>query len=183
MKRTFLYKLFKSSKPWFIFCVLFIFLYFFFVTKKMDSVFTPYNGMFAFVNTKPYKTSTIAVKLDNRLMRYTKNLWWKKDFFENSIAFYSRYIVNYKQVPLNDYIKQKPFSIGQKEFLYKRLLPDSIDVKLFPGWLIHYAGESASENSILEFVKYEFSFLNNKLILTDSTTLFKIKVSNGDQIY
>jgi|GEM_PF-3292690 len=149
----------------------------------MDSVFTPYNGMFAFVKTKPYKTTTIAVKLDNRLIYYTKNLWWKKDFFENSIAFYSSYVVNNKQVFLNDYIKQKSFSIGQKEFLYKRLIPDSIDVKLFPAWLIHYAGEDASKNSILEFVKYEFSFLNKKLLLTDSTILFKIKVSNGNLIY
>ena len=149
----------------------------------MDSVFTPYNGMFAFVKTKPYKTTTIAVKLDNRLICYTKNLWWKKDFFENSIAFYSRYVLNNKQVFLNDYIKQKSFSIGQKEFLYKRLIPDSIEVKLFPGWLIHYAGEDTSKNSILEFVKYEFSFLNKKLLLTDSITLFKIKVSNGNLIY
>ena len=117
MKRFFLYKLFKSSKPWFIFCVLFILLYFFFFIKKMDSVFTPYNGMFAFVKTKPYKTTTIAVKLDNRLIYYTKNLWWKKDFFENSIAFYSSYVVNNKQVFLNDYIKQKSLSIGQKASL------------------------------------------------------------------
>lgn len=183
MKRFFLYKLFKSSKPWFIFCVLFVLLYFFFFIKKIDSVFTPYNGMFAFVKTTPNKTTTIAVKLDNRLIPYTKNLWWKKDFFENSIAFYSRYIGNNKQVPLNDYIRQKPYSIGQKEFLYKRLIPDSVDIKFFPGWFIHYAGESASKNSILAFVKYEFSFSNNKLLLTDSTTLFKIKVSNGELIY
>ena len=149
----------------------------------MDSVFTPYNGMFAFVNTKPYTTTTIAVKLDSRLIHYTKNPWWEKDFFENSIAFYSRYIVNNKQVFLNDYIKQKPFSMSQKEFLYKRLIPDSMNAKFYPMWLMHFSGEDVSENSILEFVQYKFSFLNNKLLLTDSTTLFKIKVSNGDLNY
>ena len=51
--------------------------------KKMDTVFTPYNGMFAFVNNKPDQTSTIAMKLDGKAIVYTNKLWWKKDFFEH----------------------------------------------------------------------------------------------------
>ena len=149
----------------------------------MDSVFTPYNGMFAFVNDKPYKTTTIAIKLDNKLVPYSKYLWWKKDFFENSIAFYSRYILNAKQVALNNYIKQKPFSDPQKEFLYKRLTPDSVLVKSFPRWLEHYAGRDGTAHETMEFVKYDFNFLDSNLLLIDSTSLFKIKVSNGDLIY
>ena len=158
------------------------FIFFFFI-KKIDSVFTPYYYIFSFVKTASNKTCTIAVKSNNKLLPYTKNLWWEKDFFENSIAFFSRYVANNKQVSLNDYIRQKPNGIGQEEFYYKRLIPDSVDVKFFLGWFIHYAGEKVSENSILEFVKYEFSFLNKKLLLTDSTALFKIKVSNGELIY
>ena len=183
MKSFFLYKLFKYSKPWFIFSIFFILFYLFFFMKKMDSVFTPYNGMFAFVNTKPNKTTTIAIKLDNKLVPYSNYWWWKKDFLENSIAFYSRYVLNAKQVALKDYIKQKPFSNYQKEFLYKRLMPDSVLSKSFPDWLLHYTNQYKTDNSILEFVKYDFNFSDSKLLLTDSTSLFKIKVSNGEFVY
>ena len=179
MKRFFLYKLFTVSKPWFIFCLFFVLLYFFFFVKKMDSVFTPYNGMFAFVNSDPNKTSTIAIKLNNKLVPYTNNLWWKKDFFENSFAFYSKYILNNKEVLLNNYIKQRSFSISKKEFLYKRLTPDSLKVKAYPLWLIQYADQKPIGNSILEFIKYDFNLLEGNLFLKDSTSLFKIKVSNA----
>lgn len=151
--------------------------------KKMDSVFTPYNGMFAFVNTKPNKTTTIAIKLDNKLVPYSNYLWWKKDFLENAIAFYSRYVLNARQVALKEYIKQKPFSNYQKEFLYKRLTPDSVLVKSFPRWLEDYVGKERNNYSMMEFVKYDFDFSDSKLLLTDSTSLFKIKVSNGEFVY
>ena len=105
--------MFKSSKPWFIFCVLFILLYFFFFKKK-------------------------------------------------GFSFYSS---------------------AKKNFYIKRLIAYGIDVKLFPDWLIHNASEDASKNSILEFIKDEFSFLNKKLLLIDSIKLFKAKVSNGNLIY
>lgn len=53
----------------------------------MDSVFTPYNGMFAFVKTKPYKTTTISVKLNNSLVRCTKICGGKKIFLKNPFHF------------------------------------------------------------------------------------------------
>ena len=183
MKRLFLYKLFKASKPWFNFCVLFTVLYLFFFLKKVDTVFTPYNGMFAFVKMKPYKTSTIAIKINNTIVPYSSNFWWKKDFFENSITLYSKYILNGKHVALTEYLKQKPFSILQKDFLIKRLTPDSVGVQSFPRWLLLYAEKNIPYNSTVEFIQYDFNFSNNKLHLADSISLFKIKVTNGDRIY
>jgi hypothetical protein len=182
MKRFFLYRLFTSAKPWFVFCILFILLYGFFFLKKMDTVFTPYNGMFAFVNAKADKTSTVAIKLNNTIVPYTTNLWWKKDFFENAIAFYSRFMLNGKQVPLNDYIKQKPLSAAQKQFLNKRLTPDSVAVRSFTRRLLLFANKKTTNSTTLEFVKYEFTFSDHRLLLTDSTSLLKINVSNGDRI-
>ena len=146
----------------------------------MDSVFTPYNGMFAFINKNTYKTSTIAVKLNNTFVPYSNNLWWKKDFFENSISLYSRYIINSKQVGLFQYINRKSLNTAQKEFLFKRLTPDRCKVKIFPSWLVNYAGQGQNDNSSLEFLKYDFIFLDNKMVLIDSTILFKIKVANGE---
>lgn len=138
--------------------------------------------MFAFGNNNPNKASTIAIKLDNKAVRYTNNFWWKKDFFENAIAFYSRYTLNSKHVALIDYIKQSQFSDSQKQFLYKRLTPDSVLVKAYAKWLLKYANEKVQSNSTIEFVKYDFDFLANKLLLKDSMSLFKIKVSNGEVI-
>ena len=183
MKSFFLYRLFIVSKLWFVFCIFFILSYLLFFLKKMDSVFTPYNGMFAYVNAAPNKTSTIAIKLDDSLISYTHNLWWRKDFLENSIIIYSRYILHNKQVFLNDYINQKPFSSSQKEFLHKRLTPDSLKVKSYSNWLVTFLGQNPNNNSTLEFVKYDFNFMDEKLFLADSTSLFKIKISNGDVIY
>ncbi len=182
MKRFFLYRLYVAAKPWFIFCILFILLYGFFFLKKMDTVFTPYNGMFAFVNARADKTNTVAIKLNNTLVPYTTNLWWKKDFFENTIAFYSRYMLNGKQVSIKDYIKQKPLNAAQKEFLYKRLTPDSVTVRSFTRSLLRFANKNITDSTTLEFLKYEFTFSNHQLLLTDSTSLFKINVSNGDRI-
>ncbi|MFN0081806.1 MAG: hypothetical protein ACKVOM_04750 [Ferruginibacter sp.] len=182
MKRFFLYRLFAATKPWFIFCILFILLYSFFFFKKMDTVFTPYNGMFAFVNAKADRTSTVAIKLNNTLVPYTGNLWWKKDFFENVIAFYSRYLLNGKQVPLHNYIKQKPLSAAQKEFLNKRLTPDSAAVKSFTRKLLRFANKNVTDGTTLEFIKYDFTFSDHRLLLTDSTSILKINVANGDRI-
>ena len=183
MKRFFLYRLFKESKAWFIFSILFLVLYLFFFMKKMDTVFTPYNGMFAFVNNKPDQTSTIAMKLDGKAIVYTNKLWWKKDFFENTIAFYSRYMLNAKKVALNDYIQQKPFSESQKEFLSNRLTPDSFLIKSYASWLLNFADEKVQKNSTIEIIKYDFEFLDNKLLLKDSISLFKTQISDAEVIY
>ena len=173
MKRLFLYKLFQTSKKWFFVCVFFMIVYLFFFLKKMDTVFNPYNGMFAYNTKKQSITSTTAFKVNNKIVEYTKYLWWKKDFCENTETNYPKYIINNKTVLMDDYIIQKNISLKSKIFLKKRLTPDSSITKNWALWYCKFRGIDNNENAKLEFVRYDFDF-NNAMKLIDSVSLFTL---------
>ena len=92
MNKIFLYKLFKESKIFFLFAVIFISGYAIVLNKQMDMLVFPHNSMFAKNTSHESVTTTFAVKLNGKLIKITDDLYIKKDFSENSLQVFSKWI-------------------------------------------------------------------------------------------
>ncbi len=132
--------------------------------------------MYAIDFTKSKTATAYAVKLNSSIVKTTGRAYWKKDLLETSLNGYCKYIINNHKVFLDDYLNQK-FSPGQiKEFLLKRLTADKDLAGLWPIWYCRSAGYPIVENDEIELLQYHFMMNDQQAIITDSLSIFKMKI-------
>lgn len=172
MKRLYLYRLYKHSRPAFMFAVLFISFYTVSFYKKMDMVFFPYTGMYAVDFTKSSKATTYAMKIDGIPVKITHQPYWKKDLLETSLNAYCRYFKNNSKVFLNDYLEYKFSSKTVRDFLNVHLTPGIKDIAGWPAWYVRAAGYKAPKGASVTLIQYNFLFEKNDAKLIDSVLIY-----------
>ena len=173
MKHLFLYRLFQHSKTAFAFIILFVIGYTIVFTKKMDMLFYPYNSMFSIDFTKDYTATTYAVRINGDPVKITDRLYWKKDFLEESITNYCKYLQYQRNVFLDDYLHTKIADSSTRSFFLQRLTPERKAAKKWPYWYCSFAGYAVPQNATIALMKYTFSFSEGKALITNSASIYQ----------
>lgn len=175
MKQTYLYQLYKYSRPACWLVLLFIISYGLFFFKKMDMMLFPHNSMFAY---NPAVTvnhaSTYGIRVNDSLVKTTSFLYWKKDFVESALSAYAKYEEAGRQVYLQQYFASNHFMPGEIE---KKLLPDEKEATRFLPWLLNFIGYSTGDHTKISLYRYDFTFTNGSAVLQDSLLIFSQKIS------
>jgi len=173
MKQFFLYRLFKHSKWGFAFIIIFLAGYAVTYFKKMDMVFFPYNSMYAIDFNKTNAATTYALKINNRPVRITRNLYWKKDFLETSLNGYCRYLKHDRNVFLDDYLHYRFADEKLRQNLLDHLTPAKAVARDWPAWYARAAGYDMPPAATIEFMQYDFVMQNEQALLKDSSSIYK----------
>ena len=175
MKRLFLFRLYKFSRPAFFFVLLFIIFYAVVFYKKMDMVIFPYNNMFALKTSPEISPSTYAMRINGKLVPITDFPYWKKDFLETSLFNFAKFLQQGEKVFLEDYLKAKGYSKWAGGILNDRLLPDKNGAKHWPVWYTDFANQDIKAGDTYEIVRYNFEFTDDNYKLNDSVIIFSDK--------
>ena len=178
MNNIFLYRLFKESKIFFLFAVIFISGYAIVLNKQIDMLVFPHNSMFA-KNTSPKSvTTTFAVKLNGKLIKITDDLYIKKDFSENSLQVFSKWIkADGKDLMTNLLNKRIADSTKRNLYLQKLTSPQSA-VYTWPIWFLKFHSVKVIKGDKIEIWSYEYKLANKNLILQDSSLITNQTVFN-----
>ncbi len=178
MNSTFLYKLFNHSKWAFVCVMVFIVTYFVCMYKKMDMVIFPYNSMYSSIQET--EIACYYLKMNGQRVHYSKFMYWKKDFLEQSITKYAGYVIQNKNNYLNYYINEKVKNKNQHIIIQNALTPGKVDFKGWAKWFATFAGIKVNTHDNFELVKYNVQIKNSKLSILDSTILCSTKTKNDD---
>ena len=178
MKKIFLYKLFKESKIFFLFTVAFILGYAIVLSKQMDMLIFPINSMFSNTTAKDFSTSTYAVKLNGKLTKITEDPYLKKDFSENSLQVFSKWIKADRKDLITELIKRKITDSTKRILFLTKLTPPKQTVETWPIWFLkfHHIKINAGDN--IEIWEYRFNLKKNLFALKDSSLITKQIVIN-----
>ncbi|MBS1741596.1 MAG: hypothetical protein JST81_01065 [Bacteroidetes bacterium] len=173
MKHTFLYKLYTTSRYWFVTILLFIAVYLLFFTKKMDAALFPYNNMFAIDFTGNYSAKAYLLKIDGTPVVTTSYLYWKKDFLEETLANYARYKKDNDNVYMSYYLENTFHDGKLRQLLTEKLTPEKAAMASWLKWYAGFTGATFHSKSILEVYEYSLECSSNQMIIKDSSVVFK----------
>ncbi len=173
MQHAYLYRLFRHSKPAFIFVVCFILFYAATISKKMDMIFFPYNNMYAIDFSANAGSSTYAIKINGNPVKITGNLYWKKDMLETSLNGYCRYLKHNRKVFLHDYIPYKFKNEQLQHRLIDKLTPGEKQAYQWPKWFANAAGYMLKPGDEIEFMEYRFNLADGQAAMLDSAAIYK----------
>lgn len=173
MNNSFLYRLFQHSKTGFLIVVAFIICYAVFFSKKMDSVIFPYNSMFAVEFKTSASPEVYAVKINNVPVKITNNLYWKKDFLEESLNNYGRYKKNGDMLYMDNYLRAKIPDSSGRAFMAERLIPTKDAMERWLPWYIRFAGYQVEKGATIELISYHLDFSSNNVTIKDSLSIYK----------
>lgn len=177
MKKLFLYRLFKYSKPAFLLAVIFITIYGVAISKKMSFVIFPYNAMYSVDFYGNNTGETYALKLNEKIIPITGKWYWKKDFLETSLRGFAHYIEDSNRVFMNHYLLYKFPKSSFSQYLETHLTPGVINDKDWVLWYTSFAGYNNKSNDSAVLVKYTYHFSKSGFHLDDSATIWKPRLN------
>lgn len=139
----------------------------------MDATFFPYNSMFTAPLQQKNTASTHAIKINGKRVAITKHLYWKKDFLEETLFNYSKYIQNGEKLFMQTYLDLRIADESNRRFLLRRLCPNAFAMRSWLNWYAGYAGASIEPGSNIELMRYDVRFEKNAAVLTDSVIIYK----------
>lgn len=145
----------------------------------MDTVFSPYNSMFAIDFTRQFNASTYLLKVNGQQVKYTHQPYWKKDFLEESLSNYSKFKLNDNMLFMDIYLNARISNDKAKKALSKRLIPNPDDTNKWLAWYVQFAGYTIPSGATIELWQYDLTFFNNKAIVKDSSIIYKTLFINA----
>ena len=179
MQKIFLYRLFKDAKFFFVFALLFITVYAVVLRKQMDMLVFPINNMFSTSNVKDFRTFTYAVKLNGNIIKITDDPILKKDFSENSLQIFSRWLQADGKDLMTDFLDRKISDSARKRNYLNRLTPPKATIITWPAWFASFHHLKLTSGDSIEVWQYNFDFKESDFVMTDS--LLVIKENVGDE--
>ena len=177
MNKNFLYRLFKEARFFFLFAVLFILGYSVALYKQMDMLVFPLNNMFSKSNARDFTTTTYAVKLNGKIIHITDDKYLKKDFSENSLQMFCKWIKADGKDIITGVVEKRIKDSVQRIFLLKNLKPPKNTLQTWPGWFIKFHGFPITEGDEITIWEYRFSLQKDHFILRDSSLVIKQSVA------
>ena len=138
----------------------------------MDMLMFPYNRMFATVPATEKKAATYAVLLNGERIPFTKQLYWRKDFLEQSPAKYAAYLQRGGHNFLEMYFTQKKLSETQMQKLEGKLFISKQMGEAWAVWYCRFAGYNPRTGDLIELKKYGLDFRGGHPVITDSTVIY-----------
>ena len=178
MKKLFLYRLYKEFKMFFIFTVLFIAGYVVALKKDMDMLLFPLNSMFSNNATTDFSTSTYAIKLNGNLVKITDDPYLKKDFSENSLQVFSKWIKADGKDLMTGLLEKRIADSTKRAFFLSKLTPPKQTVETWPIWFLKFHQIKIKTSDNIEIWEYNFNFQKNQFVLKDSSLITKQIVVN-----
>ena len=178
MKKIFLYKLFKESKIFFLFTVAFILGYAIVLSKQMDMLIFPINSMYSSTTAKDFSTSTYAVKLNGKLIKITEDPYLKKDFSENSLQVFSKWIKADRKDLITQLLERRIADSTKRILLLTKLTPPKETVQTWPIWFLKFNHIEINTGDNIEIWEYNFDLEKNQFALKDSALITKQIVIN-----
>lgn len=173
MTKIFLYRLYKESKIFFLFAVIFILTYIIVLRKQMDMLIFPINSMFSNNTATDFSTTTYAVKLNGNIIRITDDFYVKKDFSENSLQIFSKWVKAGGKDLMTGLLERRVIdSLKRKTFL-KNLTPPKGTLQTWPVWFVNFHHLQTREGDNIEIWEYRFDLIQNNFILRDSSLITK----------
>lgn len=173
MNKIFLYRLFKESKFFFIFAVLFILAYVIVLRKQMDMLFFPINSMFSNNSSKDLSTSTYAVKLNSKIVKITDDLYLKKDFSENSLQVFSKWVKGGGKDLMTGLLERKISDSVKRQPYLNKLTPPKTTIETWPVWFVKFHHLPVKMGDNIEIWEYKFDLVYKKFVLIDSSLITK----------
>lgn len=178
MNKVFLYRLFKGSKILFLFAVVFISCYGIVLRKQMDMLLFPINSMFSDVKTQDFSTTTYALKLNGDVVKITDDSYLKKDFSENSLQIFSKWIKANSKDLMTDLLEREIKDSARRIFFLKNLTPPKNTIQTWPAWFVKFHHLQTRLGDNIEIWEYRFDLINNNFILKDSSLITKQFIVN-----
>ena len=178
MTKIFLYRLFNESKIFFLFTVAFILGYAIVLSKQMDMLIFPINSMFSNTTAKDFSTSTYAVKLNGKLIKITEDLYLKKDFSENSLQVFSKWIKADRKDLMKQLLERRIADSTKRILLLTNLTPPKETVQTWPIWFLKFNHIEINTGDNIEIWEYNFDLEKNQFALKDSALITKQIVIN-----
>jgi len=146
--------------------VLYVLCYAVIFSKKMDMMLFPYNSMFSSNSNEASTPYAYIVKADNNPVKFTGNLYWKKDFLEQAPAKYSTYLSEQKVSYIEKYLKRKNMSA-----LTKNIAPSTFSDRDWFEWYAKFSGITYNQSTCFELIKYDLIVSENSLLRKDSCVI------------
>ena len=173
MTKIFLYRLFKKSKVFFLFTVAFILGYVIVLSKQMDMLIFPSNSMFSNTTAKDFSTSTYAVKLNGKLIKITEDPYLKKDFSENSLQVFSKWVKADGNDLITGLLEKRIADSTKRAFFLIRLTPPKEAVQTWPVWFLQYHDIQSRKGDNIEIWEYNFNLIKDRFVIQDSSLVTK----------
>lgn len=178
MQRIFLYRLFKKARLFFLFAMLFILSYVVVLYKQMDMLLFPINSMFSATAAKDFSTFTYALKLNDSIVKITDEPYVKKDFSENALQNFSKWIMADRADLMTSLIDRRISDSTKRKYYLKKLTAPENTLRTWPVWFAQFNHVPVTAGDKIEIWKYLFYFNENKFVLTDSLLITQQTVAN-----
>ena len=173
MRKIFLYRLYKESKIFFLFAVFFILAYVIVLSKQMDMLFFPINSMYSKSKAQDYLSTTYAVKLNGNIIKITDDFYLKKDFSENSLLSFSKWIKSGGKDLMTELLEKKIIDSLKRNPFLQNLTPPKSTLQTWPVWFVKFHNLQIKIGDDIEIWEYRYDLLNQNFILKDSLLITK----------
>ena len=178
MNKIFLYRLFKEAKIFFLFAVLFILAYFIVLRKQMDMLLFPINNMFSINNAQDFSTTTCGLKLNANVVKITDDPYLKKDFSENSLQVFSKWIKAGGKDLMTGLVEKRITDTVSRNKYLKKLTPPKSTIYTWPVWFVKFHNLPIIAGDKIEIWEYKFYLKQNDFVLKDSSLIIKQTVTD-----
>jgi len=135
----------------------------------MDMLFFPLNNMFSNNTAKDFSTFTYALKLNGNIVKITDDFYLKKDFSENSLQLFSKWIIADGNDLMTNLLERKITDSVKRSSYLKKLTPPESTIGTWPVWFVKFHKLPVVVGDEIEVWKYNFHLKEKAFILTDST--------------
>jgi hypothetical protein len=146
----------------------------------MDMLIYPYNDMFAHHQHDSVhdnkQQQIFYLKLNNKRISYSRYPYWKKDFAEQQIHYYSKYLQAGHKNHIDFYIDNKFKKNQLNQLLHHQLSPLDCNKEKWTKWYLQFTHTSFKRGDTAELVNYSMKLNPSGAEIIDSSTLFRFTI-------
>lgn len=139
----------------------------------MDMLFFPINNMYSDNRVTDFSTTTYAVKLNSKLVQITNDPYLKKDFSENSLQIFSKWIKADGKDFMTELLERKIIDSVKRISYVNKLTPPKTTIQTWPVWFLSFHNIKTRVGDNIEIWQYRFDLIDNHFILKDSSLITK----------
>lgn len=154
--------------------IMYFLLWLFFMTKKMDLLFFPYNDMFS--HETKNDSVFYVLKRNGQIVPITKKFYWKKDLLEQSILSYVKYHENDDKRYVDQFFLSRKDNNKCYGKIYPHLKTPDIGFKDWAKWYLHQSGVVNQPHDKVEILEMHWKKIGENIVFTDSSTVNSVEL-------
>lgn len=133
----------------------------------------PHNCMFSNNTAKDFLTSTYAVKLNGSIVKITDDPYLKKDFSENSLQVFSKWVKADGKVLMTGLLEKRIADSTKRAFFLTRLTPPKEAIQTWPIWFLQFHDIQSKKGDNIEIWEYKFNLIKDRFVIQDPSLVTK----------